>query len=58
MPGYYGDYLLHKEPLVALFAALRVPFSLLVSLSVVLGVCLWVYRIAEEPIKGCFWGVI
>ena len=41
-PGY-----LLEEPLIALFAALKVPLSPLGSLSVVLGFCLVVFRLAE-----------
>ena len=52
---YTSPYLpLLKEPLIALFAPLRVPLSPLGSLSVVLSFCLVVCGIAKEPVKGFF----
>src|SRR5215207_5702116 len=47
-----------KEPLIALFSALRVPLSPLGLLSVVLGVCLGVIGFAKEPVKAFFLGAI
>jgi len=55
---YCRDYLLPEEPLITLFSALRIPYSSLGSLSLVLGVCLWVIGFAKEPVKGFFWGTI